>query len=147
ELGRLARNAQDSILAQSPYIIPSRAMVQILDPDRIEAENIDIVTNSLYSSPNPFAIAGYMNHRKNIVDRASRVYEYQGSGSIHAKTYIFDGEISAIGSFNLDARSAFLSTETMVINHGEEFASHLSEEIGNYMDQSLLVGGDYDYIE
>lgn len=147
ELTSLAKAAQDSIFIQSPYIIPSRAMVKILDPASIEVEDIDILTNSLYSSPNPFAIAGYMNHRKDIVAHSRNLYEYQGDGSIHAKTYIFDKRIAAIGSFNFDARSAYLSTETMVIIDSEEFAAHLKDEIDNYIDQSLLVGQDYSYIE
>lgn len=147
ELTSLARAAEDSIFIQSPYIIPSRAMVKILDPASIEVKDIDILTNSLYSSPNPFAIAGYMNHRKDIVANSRNLYEYQGDGSIHAKTYIFDKRISAIGSFNFDARSAYLSTETMVIIDSEEFAAHLKDEITNYTDQSLLVDGDYSYIE
>src|SRR5699024_1238293 len=68
ELTNLARNSKDSILIQSPYIIPTRNMLKILDIDSIKARDVDILTNSLYASPNPFAIAGYMNHRKNIVN-------------------------------------------------------------------------------
>ena len=147
ELTNLAKNAKESILIQSPYIIPTRNMLKILDIDSINADNIDILTNSLYASPNPFAIAGYMNHRKNIVDNSSRVYEFQGPGSIHAKSYIFDERISAVGSFNFDSRSVHLSTETMVIIDSEEFARDLKGEMEKYMAQSLVVDQDYNYIE
>ncbi len=146
ELTNLAKNSKESILIQSPYIIPTKNMLKVLDMDRIGAENIDILTNSLYTSPNPFAISGYMNHREKIVDNSTNVYEFQGSGSIHAKSYIFDNRISAVGSFNFDSRSSYLSTETMVIIDSKEFAKDLEEEIGKYIGSSLKVGEDYSYI-
>ncbi len=88
-----------------------------------------------------------MNHRKNIVDNSSKVYEFQGPGSIHAKSYVFDERISAVGSFNFDSRSVHLSTETVVIIDSEEFSEHLKGKIEKYMEQSLVVGKDYNYIE
>ncbi len=146
ELVSLAEKSQKSILIQSPYIIPTNSMVKYLENKNITAENIEILTNSLAVSPNPFAISGYMNHRKDIVDSNANVYEFQGPGSIHAKSCIFDNRISAVGSFNFDSRSVHLSTETMVIIDSEEFAEHLEEEIQNYIGQSLKVGKDYNYI-
>lgn len=146
ELINLAEDAEESILLQSPYIIPTRGMVKSLRDKDITAEDIDILTNSLAVSPNPFAISGYMNHRKNIADTKANVYEFQGPGSIHAKSYIFDKRISAVGSFNFDSRSVHLSTETMVIIDSEQFAEHLEYEMEKYIEQSLLVGENYDYI-
>lgn len=146
ELVSLAEKSQESILIQSPYIIPTNSMVKYLEDKDITAENIDILTNSLAVSPNPFAISGYMNHRKDIVDSNANVYEFQGPGSIHAKSCIFDNRISAVGSFNFDSRSVHLSTETMVVIDSEQFAEHLEEEIQNYIGQSLKIGKDYNYI-
>ena len=146
ELVSLAEESQKSILIQSPYIISTNSMVKYLEDKDITAENIDILTNSLAVSPNPFAISGYMNHRKDIVDSNANIYEFQGPGSIHAKSCIFNNRISAVGSFNFDSRSVHLSTETMVVIDSEQFAEHLEEEIQNYIGQSLKIGKDYNYI-
>lgn len=144
----LAKNAKESIYVQSPYIIPTKNMLSILHVDNIsvDREQINILTNSIYSSPNPFAVSGYMNNRKRIVDFGANLYEFQGPGSTHAKSYIFDNRISAVGSFNLDSRSTFLSTESMVIIDSEDFAKNLKEEMDNYIDNSLMVGEDYSYL-
>lgn len=53
----------------------------------------------------------------------------------------------AIGSFNLEARSAFLSTESMVVIHSEEVTEQFGKNIETYTDESLLVGEDYKYVE
>lgn len=143
----LASQSKDSIFVQSPYIIPSRKMKTEFNQYDIDLEKISVLTNSLASSPNPVAKSAYTNHRKKIVDSGATVHEYQGPDSIHSKTYIFDDAISVIGTFNVDARSSFLHTESLVIIESEEFTKDLKREIQQDMDNSLQVAPDYSYME
>ncbi len=145
EIINLAETAEESIFIQSPYTIPTRDMRKYLDPDKINPDEVNILTNSLSASPNLFAFSGYMKYRDRIVDSGAKVYEFQGPGSIHAKSYIYDDRITALGSFNFDSRSAYLSTETMVIIDSEDFAKDLKREIEKYTSNSLEVGEDYSY--
>lgn len=146
ELLSLASQAEKSIFIQSPYVIPSKNMKAKFSKHDIDFENVTMLTNSLSSSPNPLAIAGYTNGKKDIVDSGVDLYEYQGPKSIHSKTYIIDGYISVIGSFNFDARSSYINTESMVVIYSESFAKHLKENIQIDLDNSLKVGKDYQYI-
>lgn len=146
ELYNLASQAEETVFAQSPYIIPSRTMKNNLKDYEIDFNKVSVLTNSLASSPNPFAVAGYSNNRKKIVNSNIEVFEYQGPDSIHAKTYIFDDYTSVIGSFNLDARSSHLSTESMVIIESEEFAKELKESIDIDLNKSLKIDKDYSYV-
>lgn len=133
ELLGLVKDAKKSILLQSPYIIPTRRMKKEF-PVVSEGVTQTFLTNSAAVSPNPFAIAGYANSRRTL----NGVHEYHGEGSIHAKTYIFDSRISVVGSFNIDGRSTFLSTESVVIIDSEEVAAHLEEHIQVLQDESKL---------
>ncbi|HZJ76986.1 MAG TPA: phospholipase D-like domain-containing protein, partial [Oscillospiraceae bacterium] len=65
--------------------------------------------------------------------------------SIHSKAFVIDKEIAVIGSFNLDSRSAFLSTESMLVIHSPELVESFGENIFNYTDESLLVDKNYNY--
>ncbi len=141
----VASQAQSSIFVQSPYIIPTKSMQKLIRTYDINMELVTVMTNSKLSSPNPIAMGGYYNHRKMIVDKADQVYEYQGPDSIHGKSYAFDDAISIVGTFNIDSRSSYINTESMVIIHSEEFASDLKREIQTYMDNSVLVQADYTY--
>ena len=85
------------------------------------------------------------SHRKRLVDSDATIYEYQGQGSIHSKTYMFDDYISVVGSYTLDARSSYLNTESMVVIRSKEFAELLKENIQVDLDKSLKVGKDYSY--
>ncbi|MEJ6950195.1 phospholipase D-like domain-containing protein [Natronospora cellulosivora (SeqCode)] len=139
DITRLIEDAEKSVWVQSPYIIPTNDMLNYLDLDKINAKEINIITNSLASSPNFFASSGYIRHRNNIADRVNKLYEYHGNGSIHAKSFVFDNRISLVGSFNVDSRSTYLSTETMMVIDSKEFACKLKNNIQNQINQSVLV--------
>lgn len=147
EIVNLAERAEKSVFVQSPYVLPTRAMLKYIDDSAGLAMKTEILTNAIAINPNPMATAGYVTKRKGIVDSVSKVYEFQGPGSIHAKSFIFDDRISLVGSFNVDARSAYLSTETMVVIDSEEFAEALKGKIQKYIDDSLLVAEDYSYVD
>jgi putative cardiolipin synthase len=147
EISRLMKKAKDSILIQSPYIIPTKDMRHHLNKGNLSVNEVKAVTNSLAASPNLMAYSGYRRFRKKLVCSGIDVYEFQGpTESYHTKSFIFDNRISLVGSFNLDPRSAYLSTEIMLVIDSEEFASQMKSEIDRIIhDNSLLVKEDGSY--
>lgn len=143
----LSSESYDNIEIQSPYIVFTKSMKREMDKYNIDYKNIDILTNSYKSSPNFPAISGYSNIRKKIVRNVRNVFEYQGDDSIHGKTYIFDSKKSVIGSFNLDSRSAYLSTESFVVIDNDNFADELQDKLDNYIVKSYKVEKDGTYLE
>ena len=139
ELARLAEQAEASLLVQSPYLVPTQAMLKYLDKDSLAGKELVLLTNSVAASPNLSAIAGYERKRGLMENLAAQIWEYNGPGSLHGKALVFDHHISAVGSFNIDARSSFLSTETMLVIHSEEFNTLLRQAIKNKMEQSRPV--------
>jgi len=144
EIVKLMEESETTFI-QSPYVIPSSQMTKLICTEDILEKEIRLLTNSLASSPNYPAIAGYLNKRKGIINHGVQVYEYQGEGSIHAKSLIFDNQLSLIGTFNIDARSSFLSTESIVVIDSEEFTSLLIEAVDDLKKESLLVKEDCSY--
>lgn len=143
---QLSENAEDSIFIQSPYLIPSKRILKEVKNFTIDPELATLFTNSEAISPNLPAIAAYHNHREELVDSGARIVEYQGPGSTHAKSAIFDEKISVVGSFNMDPRSAYINTESMVIIEGEKFAEDLESAIAVDFDNSLELADNYRYI-
>ncbi|UTR12961.1 phospholipase D family protein [Evansella sp. LMS18] len=149
EIASLIENAEESILIQSPYIIPTEDMLQYLNHSQVHPSKISILTNSLAATPNLLAYSGYRESRNKIGASEAKLYEYQGPDeSLHAKTVIIDEKISVVGSFNLDPRSTFLSTEVMVAVESEELAGMLMKEIDKDIKyKSLLVDEEGEYLE
>lgn len=147
EISELIKSSNKSVFIQSPYIVPTKKMIStFLDQKQNKDIQVSMLTNSLYSTPNPPAYSGYINHRKDIVDAGVNIFEIQSEDSIHAKSFVIDDDLLLVGSFNLDSRSANLSTESMVVVHSLESVERFEEGILEYMDQSLLVSPEYGYI-
>lgn len=135
----LMQSAQETIIIESPYIIPTERMLAFTDSLSITHDNVTIFTNSIASTPNVLAFSGYQHHAKDLLDIGVNIFEHRGEHSIHGKSYIVDNKISVIGSYNLDARSTFLSTESMVIIESEEFADQLIQLMRDRVEQGKMV--------
>jgi len=142
----IAKNSQ-SVIAQSPYFSMTRSSIDFLG-ETIRNIDFTLLTNSLASTPNLPAFSNYYVNRRYILQTTGiTIYEYQcTNSSIHGKVYLFDGRLTAIGSFNLNERSMRSDTESMLVIHSEEFWNVTMEVINNFMSMSLRVGADNRYI-
>lgn len=146
ELLELSKNAKTSVFVQSPYIIPSKKMTKnFLSVDDIKAKDVTFLTNSLVSTPNLPAYSGYLNYRNRLVDMGINILELQSRDSIHSKSLVIDNELVVIGSFNMDSRSAFLSTESMLVIHSPELVESFGVNLLDYTNESLLVDKNHQY--
>ena len=101
----------DDILLQTPYIICNDKMYNDLEA-LAETRQLRVLTN---------------------------VYEVVCGQSLHTKTILIGNDLSVVGSFNADMRSAYLDTELMLVIESEEVNAALREESGKYMGQSRLA--------
>ena len=107
--------------------------------------HMTIVTNSLASTNAPTVYAKWEKYREQLIKSGADVYEFMVSAEnlrgkehdrerkqssfsvLHSKTMVFDDNISWIGSFNLDPRSAYYNTENVAIFESADFADKLRE--------------------
>ncbi len=143
EITRLFESAEDCIYVQSPYVIPNRQMRPYIG--EIQADTVQVIANSAASSPNLPAIAGHANFRRRVARNIEALYEYQGEGSIHGKSIMIDNRLSLIGGFNIDPRSTFFSTESMLVIDSEPLADQLKQSFETITNQSLAVLDDGSY--
>ncbi len=134
----------DDFIVQSPYIILSQPMREMFK--EIRYERMVLLTNHPYTNPNIFAVSGYLRVRQDLATQTT-LFEYQKPLSLHTKTIIMGDDISVIGSINIDPRSVFLSTESVVIIYDKAFNAHMRETIETYLQDSLQVDQDLEYIE
>ncbi|MDY6065639.1 MAG: phosphatidylserine/phosphatidylglycerophosphate/cardiolipin synthase family protein [Finegoldia sp.] len=127
-IGKLAKNSK-KISWVSPYIVFSKPIQKSLDIKNWQAD-ADFITNSSLSTPNFFAFSATYHYASSL-KKCANLYSYIGKGSLHSKAILFDDNLSAVGTLNLDPRSAFLSTETMTFIEGKEFNSDLRKYVGS----------------
>lgn len=145
-ISKFLNNAEKRALIQTPYFVLDSNMQKFIDFKNIENIDLDVITNSLASSPNLPAFSAYLFNKKDYLNYGN-FYEYQSIGSIHSKAVLIDDDISMIGSFNIDPRSSFLSTENMVVINGDEFNKELESTLEYCKNKSLLAKTKKNYIE
>ena len=123
----------------TPYFVPTPEESQILKDLRQRNVRIGLLTNSLESTTEISAHAGYQRHRMDAAgrgraprtaslagqsarERSVRALSRYGNYGLHAKLYAFDRSKLFIGSMNFDQRSAWLNTEIGLIIDSSELA-------------------------
>lgn len=138
----------DTVVLQSPYIALTKPHLdEFAQAVKINGKNVTLLTNSLASTANLPAYSAYYADQEKILATGISIYEFQSTRqSIHSKTYLFDGRLTAIGSFNLNERSIRSDTESLVIIDSEAFYELAYAAIEAQMSQSLRVGegGEYE---
>lgn len=125
----LSAQAEEHIYVQSPWIVPNGQMRKDMEETEFQATEGVMLTNGMSTNNNKGGQAGTENRKQMFIDSFLDYYEYQPKeASLHTKTWVFDKQISAIGTFNLDARSSYLSTESMAVLDSKELAEQLLEE-------------------
>ena len=149
-LVKLVKQAKDSIIIQSPYLITTDIGKQLFKEAVKRGVKIKILTNSLASTDNLQAFSGYQRDREELLKTGVRIFEFKPDAAIrfeimtgalqkkinhtpifglHAKSMVIDGKITVIGTFNLDPRSANLNTECVTVIHSEKISKEVQQEM------------------
>lgn len=149
--------AHSELLIVSPYVVPSKDELRLLEDRREHKVRIRILTNSLESAPELSAHSGYMHYRTELLNDGVELYEVRsrlgnsrGSGqstklsrygnyALHAKLYVLDRQRLYIGSMNLDQRSRRINTEVGLIIDSAE----LSQETAKRFEAMALPQNSY----
>lgn len=115
DLLALLMSAKEDVNIVSPYLIPTDHMMQAFGYLLAKGVRVRVITNSIKSTDNLFAQAGYRSAKDTLVKMGVEIYEYKGPDTIHAKTAIIDHQKILIGTYNMDPRSAFLNREIGLI--------------------------------
>ncbi|KKW68869.1 cardiolipin synthase [Lampropedia cohaerens] len=145
-------SATESAYIISPYFVPDHdSMQQLFSTLTANGADVGIITNSLAANDVLAVHSGYMQYRRQLLEKGFSLYEiravpgsesslFGSSGaSLHTKAYLLDGSRGFIGSFNMDSRSINLNTEMGVAFDNPGLYAALLEEY------RLLTSPAYSY--
>lgn len=147
QLTELMKAAKERVYIQTPYAAFSKDMYRDFKDIAQNVTEFDMQINSVAVGDNIMASSDYSMNKKKIRDTGVRIHEFQGDYSSHGKAGLIDDNLSFIGSYNLDMRSTYVDTETVLVIHGEEFNSMLETYIMEMHEESLAVREDGSYEE
>jgi cardiolipin synthase C len=137
-LFELWAQAQDEVLIESAYFVPTKPGSRLIEQRARDGVRTRILTNSLAANDVLPVHAGYAKYRRRLLKAGVEIHEFQrqaahtaedlrlssgsSDASLHAKVMVFDREVTWVGSFNLDPRSAQLNTELAIVIHDAAIA-------------------------
>ena len=145
KLMSLIDSAEDSVKLHTPYIICNDMMYDTLK-DAAAGKDVMVMTNSVANNGNSFGAADLEKNRDRMLDTGVTLLEYDGGVSYHGKSMVIDDDISVVGSFNMDMRSAYLDTELMLVIKSDELNAQLRGIMSEYEKSAVtaLPDGGYD---
>ena len=142
--------AEESVLIISPYVVPLEELREHFRRRTADGVDITIYTNSLAATDHTYAFSGYAKYRPELLEMGINLREVKPNGAIssihqvstspadhialHGKLSVFDRRWVYVGSFNLDARSAFWNTELGILVDSPEFAEQVLEDFTADLD-------------
>ncbi len=136
---KLINNAHDYIYIQTPYLIPDDSVLEALSVAALSGVKVKIMIPC--KPDHAFVYRATQYYAKDLLDKDVEIYQYN-DGFMHAKTMVVDGQMSSVGSANVDFRSFKLNFEvnafcydraltvalTDIFNHDLEKCSKLTPE-------------------
>lgn len=128
--------SQKEILITTPYFVPnisfldslkiaalSGKKIKLLVPKTYDSKIIELTTQSFFGT---------------LLDAGVEIFQYQ-KGFIHAKTIVYDREVSVIGTANLDNRSFDINFEVNATVYDTDFSQKLAQEFEKDLQDSEKI--------
>jgi len=132
-------NAAKRVWIQSPYFIPEVWLYDTMINAALSGVDVRFMMTGVPDKKVPFWAA--WTYFRPLLKAGVKVYLYE-AGFLHSKTLTADGQITAIGTMNMDIRSLRLHKELMLWMYDEKLAFRqerlFEEDIANSHEVTLM---------
>jgi cardiolipin synthase A/B len=132
----LMYTARRELVISTPYYVPDEPMQAAL----CASARRGVATTVIFPAKNDSWIVGAASrsYYRELLAAGVRIFEYEG-GLLHAKTLTLDGEITLIGSANMDRRSFELNYENNILFYDPALTAELRQRQDAYIAKSHPV--------
>ena len=121
---KLIMSAKQSVYIQTPYFIPDASFMDACKIALLSGVDVRIMIPN--KPDHPFVYWATWAHAGELLEYGAKVLLYE-KGFLHAKTIVVDGEVTSVGTMNIDPRSFKLNFEVNAIVYDEKVAMPLQE--------------------
>jgi cardiolipin synthase len=128
--------ARREIVITTPYYVPDESMQNAL----CTAARRGVETTIVFPARNDSFIVAAASHSyyADLLAAGVRIFEYVG-GLLHTKSFTVDGEVTLIGSANMDRRSFDLNYENNILLHDPKLTADMRRLQEHYVSKSNPV--------
>jgi len=131
--------ARRELVITTPYYVPDEAMQIAL----CSSARRGVATTIIFPARNDSWIvaAASRSYYSDLLAAGVRIYEYEG-GLLHTKSLTLDGEVTLIGSANMDRRSFDLNYENNILLYDPTLTGEMRRRQDAYLARSHPVTAD-----
>ncbi len=128
--------ARKELFITTPYYVPDESMQNALCSSAYRG----VKTTIIFPARNDSWIVGAASrsYYADLLDAGVQIHEYEG-GLLHTKSLTLDGEVTLIGSANMDRRSFDLNYENNILFYDPDLTAEMRKRQDVYLAQSHLV--------
>jgi cardiolipin synthase len=132
-------SARRELVITTPYYVPNESMQDALCAAAYRGVRTVLILPARNDSRE--VAAASHSYYFGLLEAGVEIHEYVG-GLLHSKTLTLDGEITLIGSANMDRRSFELNFENNMLIYDEQLTRSLRERQQDYLDSSQKISID-----
>lgn len=132
----LIASARDRITISTPYFVPDAIVMEALRAAAYRGLDITLILPSRNDSW--VVAAASRSYYRALLEAGCKLREFQ-PGLLHAKTFTMDGQVTFLGSSNLDLRSFDLNYENNILLQDGAVTAAVEERQRDYISQSVAV--------
>lgn len=131
--------ARRELVITTPYYVPDESMQSAL----CACARRGVATTIIFPARNDSWIVAAASHSyyADLLAAGVHIFEYEG-GLLHTKSLTLDGDITLIGSANMDRRSFELNYENNILFHDTALTSSVRKRQDEYLAHSNAVTAD-----
>ena len=131
--------ARREIIITTPYYVPDEAMQNALCAAALRGVDTTIIFPARNDS---FIVAAASrSYYPELLAAGVKIFEYVG-GLLHTKSFTIDGEVTLIGSANMDRRSFELNYENNILLYDRKLTGDMQHLQAHYISKSELITSD-----
>ena len=120
---KMINDAHEYVYIETPYFVPDQSFMNALKTAALSGVDVRVIIPGLPDKR--YVYYSTESYIGELLDAGIRVYKYRGF--IHSKMIVSDGEISTIGTTNIDIRSFQLHFEINAFVYNKEIADECTE--------------------
>lgn len=116
-------NAKKRFYITTPYFIPNESLLMAITNAALSGIDVRLLIPS--KADYVFMTLASSSYVKELLKAGVRVYKYNSDSFVHSKTLVIDGEVSSVGTANLDVRSLTMNFEINAFIYNKALAENL----------------------
>ena len=132
----LIYSARRELVITTPYYVPVESMQAAL----CASARRGVATSIVFPARNDSWVvsAASRSYYADLLNAGVRIFEYVG-GLLHTKSLTLDGEVTLIGSANMDRRSFELNYENNILFYNLTLTAEVRQRQQRYIEQSIAI--------